>query len=165
MPGARPATDYDPRPAATRLSAVQAVYELDMMDVAPDDVLASFAAERWRAADDEQTDEMARPKPELLKELVRGVAAHQAEIDTALAPAMVKDRTLDDLEAVLRAILRTAVYELLHRPKVPARTLIGAYSGVGDAFFDEDGPQVKLIAGVLNAVARNVRSGEFQTSS
>lgn len=156
---------YDPRPAATRLAAVQAVYELEMMDAPVDDVLASFAAERWRAADEDIDEEMARPKPELLKDLVTGVAAARADIDAALAKAMLKDRAFEELEPVLRAILRTAVYEFLGRRNVPARTLINAYAAVGDAFFEDDGPQAKLIGGILNAVARNVRAAEFQTGA
>jgi len=152
---------YDPRPAATRLAAVQAVYELIMMDSPVDDVLASFAAERWKTADEEVNAEMARPKPELLKELVGGTASRKAEIDEALKPAMQKSRGFEDMESVMQAILRTATYELLARRNVPAKTIIGAYTSVADAFFDEDGQQVKLIAGILNAVARNLRADEF----
>ncbi|MBO6948438.1 MAG: hypothetical protein JJ855_10725 [Rhodospirillales bacterium] len=152
---------YDPRPAATRLAAVQAVYELIMMNSAVDDVLASFAAERWKAADEEVNAEMARPKPELLKELVGGTASKKAEIDEALKPAMLKSRGFEDMESVMQAILRTATYELLARRNVPAKTVIGAYTSVADAFFDEDSQQLKVIAGILNAVARNLRADEF----
>lgn len=158
------AQSYDPRPAATRLAAVQAVYELEMMDAPVDEVLASFAAERWRAADDDVDAEMARPKPELLKDLVNGVAAARVDIDAALGQAMLKGRAFDELEPVLRAILRTAVFEFIGRKNVPARTLINAYATVGDAFFEDDGPQAKLIGGILNTVARNLRAAEFQPS-
>lgn len=152
---------YDPRPAATRLAAVQAVYELDMIKAPVDDVLASFAAERWKAADEDINEEMARPKPELLKELVIGTAGRTDDIDAALRPAMAKNRAVESMESVMQAILRTATYELLARPNVPAKTILGAYTSVADAFFDENGPQVKLIAGILNAVARQLRAGEF----
>jgi N utilization substance protein B len=152
---------YDPRPAATRLAAVQAVYELDMIKAPVDEVLASFASERWKAADEDVSEEMARPKPELLKELVSGTASMSGDIDEALRPAMLKNRAVDGMESVMRAILRTATYELLARRNVPAKTLIGAYTAVADAFFDEDGQQVKLIAGILNTVARNLRADEF----
>jgi len=153
--------DYDPRPAATRLAAVQAVYELDMMEANVDDVLASFSADRWLAADDENDQEMAKPKPEMLKDLVRGVSAHRADIDAALAPEMIQDRDVDGMELVLRAILKTATYELMHRPNVPARTLLMAYVAVADAFFDTAGQQSKLISGILNAIARRLRPEEF----
>jgi len=152
---------YDPRPAATRLAAVQAVYELQMMDAPVDEVLASFSAERWLSADEDISEEMARPKPELLKDLVNGTIALQADIDTALQPEMVHNRVVDGLESVMQAILKTATYELLARKNVPARTIIGAYTAVSDAFFDEKGQQAKLIAGILNTVARNLRPEEF----
>lgn len=156
--------EYDPRPAATRLAAVQAVYELDMMEADVDDVLASFSAERWLTADDENDQEMARPKPELLKDLVRGVSLHLTQIDAALSPEMIQNRDVDSMEIVLRAILKTATYELLERKNVPSRTLLMAYVSVADAFFDTDGPQSKLISGILNAVARRVRPEEFTTA-
>ncbi len=153
---------YDPRPAATRLAAVQAIYELDMIDAPVDDVLASFAAERWKAADEDVIEEMARPKPELLKELVAGAASRRAEIETALEPGMRDERRLQDLEKVVQAVLRAATYELLARRNVPAKTVINAYTSVADAFFDEDGQQVRLIAGILNTVARQLRADEFE---
>ncbi len=165
MPEKVPGKTYDPRPAATRLAAVQAVYELQMMDAPVDEVLASFSAERWLAADEDITEEMARPKPELLKELVNGTQARQADIDASLRPGMLQNRVVDNLESVMQAILRTATYELLARKNVPARTIIGAYIAVSDAFFDEKGQQAKLIAGILNTVARNLRASEFETPS
>lgn len=156
---------HDPRLAATRLAAVQAVYELGMMAVPVDDVLAEFAANRWQAADEDIADEMAKPKPELFKEMVRGVIAHRAEIDAALAGVLEKGRTLDEMEAVLLALLQTAAFEMIGRKNVPARALISAYVGIGDAFFDDDAPQAKLIAGMLNGLARTLRADEFAKAS
>lgn len=157
--------NHDPRLAATRLAAVQAVYELDMMDVPADNVLAEFAAERWLAADEEQSQELARPRPELLKELVRGVATRKSEIDAAVTAAFSKGRPIEELEALLLALLETATYEFMARPNVPARAVISAYLGIADAFFDGDTPQSKLIAGVLNGLARSLRADEFARAS
>ena len=154
----------DPRMATTRLAAVQAVYELDMMDVAVDDVLADFTEDRWRAADEDIVDEMARPRPELLKTLILGVNERRADIDAQLIPALTGAHTLNELEALLRAILRTAGYELMVRDNVPARTVISAYMALGDAFYD-DGGQIKLIGGILNAIARTLRPAEFKAAS
>lgn len=155
---------HDPRLAATRLAAVQAVYEIDMMNVPVDDVLAEFAANRWQAADDDVADEMAKPKPELFKDLVRGVATGKGDIDAAIQAALQKSRYFDEMEAVILALLQTAAFEMMSRPNVPARALISAYVGIGDAFFDNDAPQAKLIAGVLNGLARNLRAEEFAHS-
>lgn len=153
------------RMSATRLAAVQASYELDMMGVPVDEVLGEFTTDRWTNADDETDDELARTKPEVLKELVQGVARHVTEIDSALAPAIAGERNLNELENVLRAILRMATYELMYRTNVPARTVLSSYTEISDAFFDDDGPQIKLIAGIINAVARDVRKDEFNQSA
>ncbi len=149
------------RMAATRLAAVQAVYEQDMVDADLDDILSGFGSGRWTAADDEHDAELAKPRPGVFETLVRGVNEHSERIDTALAAELSIDASLSDIESVVRAIARTGCYELLERKTVPARTVITAYTGVADAFFDDDGPQVKLIAGLLNGVARTVRPDEF----
>lgn len=149
------------RMAATRLAAVQAVYEQDMVDADLGDILSAFEGGRWTAADDENDEELAKPRPGVFETLVRGVHDRQSMIDNALSDAMQDGKTLADMEHVLRAIARTAGFELLERSTVPARTIISAYTSVTDAFFDDDGPQVKLIAGLLNGVARSVRADEF----
>ncbi len=159
MSAAQQQDGADPVRAAARLAAVQAVYEMDMVEAPSDRVLADFAADRWTGVEPENAG-MAAPDPELLRELVAGVASRTPEIDGALAPALA-NRKLEDLEAVLRAILRAAAFELLARPEAPARSVISAYMAVADAFFD-DGPQTKLINGVLNAAARSLRPGEFE---
>ena len=156
--------DEDRRLAATRLAAVQAVYEQDMVGAEVEDVLESFAAGRWSAADEEVEAELAKLRPGLFETLVRGVAVNRTRIDETLALALNNDRSADEMERLLTAILRVAAFELLERPNVPARAAISAYTGLADAFFDDNDPQVRLLAGVLNGLARVARPGEFDTS-
>ena len=59
-----------------------------------------------------------QPVPEYAAELVRGVAAHQAQIDTLISENAVA-WTLDRMPAVDRNILRLGVYELLWADDVP----------------------------------------------
>ncbi len=154
------ATD-DRRLAATRLAAVQAVYEQDMVDTDIEGVLSAFAAGRWSSADDEVADELAKLRPGLFETLVRGVAARRSDIDAAVDVALSKGRPGDDVERLLMAIFRVATFELLDRPNVPARAAISAYTGLADAFFEDDAPQLRLLAGVLNGIARALRPAEF----
>jgi transcription antitermination protein NusB len=58
------------------------------------------------------------PVPEYAAELVRGVAAHQPEIDNLIAENSV-DWTLERMPAVDRNVLRLGVYELLWADGVP----------------------------------------------
>jgi len=59
-----------------------------------------------------------QPVPEYAAELVRGVAAHLAQIDTLISENAVA-WTLDRMPAVDRNILRLGVYELLWADDVP----------------------------------------------
>ena len=59
-----------------------------------------------------------QPVPEYAAVLVRGVAAHQDQIDSLIAANAV-DWTLDRMPAVDRNVLRIGVYELLWAEDVP----------------------------------------------
>jgi N utilization substance protein B len=59
-----------------------------------------------------------QPVPEYAAELVRGVTAHRAQIDTLISENAVA-WTLDRMPAVDRNILRLGVYELLWADDVP----------------------------------------------
>jgi transcription antitermination protein NusB len=59
-----------------------------------------------------------QPVPEYAAELVRGVAAHQTEIDDLISENAV-DWTLERMPAVDRNVLRLGVYELLWADDVP----------------------------------------------
>ena len=63
------------------------------------------------------------------------------------------------VDAILRAILRAAGFELLELADVPARVVISEYVDVAHAFFDGDEP--KVINGVLDQLARKLRPGEL----
>jgi transcription antitermination protein NusB len=64
-----------------------------------------------------------RPTPEYAAEIVRGVAAHSAEIDKLLAENAV-DWTLERMPAVDRNVLRIGVWELRWAGDVPAGVAI-----------------------------------------
>jgi N utilization substance protein B len=67
-----------------------------------------------------------------------------------------------DAEALMRAILRAAFYELRNRPDVPARVAVTEYVDVAAAFF---GPEESgMINAVLDALARQTRPAEFASN-
>ena len=63
------------------------------------------------------------------------------------------------IDSILRAILRSGVFELLERTDVPAKVVINEYIQVGHAFFAQDEPRV--VNGVLDKLARRLRAAEF----
>ena len=62
---------------------------------------------------------------------------------------------LERLDATVRAILRSGVFELSHRPDVPTEVAINEYVELTKSFFD--GPEAGFVNGALDAVARDVR--------
>jgi N utilization substance protein B len=67
---------------------------------------------------DERSRDAARPMPPYAGELVRGVHAHQQQIDELLA-VHARGWALDRMPAVDRNILRLGAYELLWAGDVP----------------------------------------------
>ncbi|NQV85415.1 MAG: transcription antitermination factor NusB [Rhodospirillales bacterium] len=169
------------RRSAARLAAVQALYEMDMVDADADAVLEEFLRKRWSldknsdrgmpgtpgvsgavAAylnDDEVMGEdtpLTEPDREWLGDVVHGVAANRNELDAPIAPALSEKWTIDRLETLIRVILRAATFELKNKPSVPASVIINEYLDVAHAFFE--GPETGLINGVLDRLARDLRS-------
>jgi N utilization substance protein B len=83
----------------------------------------------------------------------------QRAIDRGLDDALAKGWPLRRVEALMRAILRAAYYELKSRPDVPARVVIAEYVDVAGAFFGRE--ESGMINAVLDALARERRPAEF----
>ncbi len=77
---------------------------------------------------------MAPPKLRL-RDLVSGAVLDQLPIDRSLDDTLSKGWPLRRVKALMRAILRAALYELRSRPDVPARVVVTEYVDVAAAFF------------------------------
>src|SRR5437870_2346901 len=146
------------RRSVARLAAVQAVYQLELNPgVEPESVVREFA--RHRFGHEIDGDQYAEADPVLFADVVRGVAADQEQLDSAISAALTPDWPLPRLDSVLRAILRAGAYELAHRLDVPPRVSISEYTAVAYAFFA--GKEPGLANGVLDALARSWRAAEL----
>ncbi len=156
IPG-RPASRSAAR-AAARLAAVQALYQMDLAATDLNVVIAEFLSHRLGSPDEtgmpEETD------VDFFGELLKGVVAHQREIDPMIDQQLAEGWRLKRVDSILRAILRAGVLELLALPGIPARVAITQYVDVANAFFDGDEPRV--VNGVLDKLARRLRPGELE---
>lgn len=141
---------------AARLAAVQAIYQMELTGADADEVADEFITHRFTSAADMPA---GPPDQDFFTDLVRGVPAHQVEIDRALAHALAEGWTLARIDSILRAILRAAAYELIGRPDVPAKVVIDQYLGISHAFFDGDEPG--FVNAVLDRLAHRMRATEF----
>jgi len=144
---------------AARLAAVQALYEMAITNADVVNVLKEFAAQRWKGADEDLPDALAKPDTRFLGELVRGVLARAEDLDQLIGTVLQKNNVLERFEVLLRTILRAGAYELLERVEIPPRVVINEYLEVTHAFYAEN--EASLVNGILDKLAKKLRSSEM----
>jgi len=155
--GRRGSTKNANRRGAARLSAVQALYQMDIGGATLDDVIAEF--ESHRLGQELDGVRYLNADAKFFRDIVSGVVANQRRLDPLIHAALAHGWPLVRIDATLRAILRCGALELTERDDVPARVVITEYVDVAKAFFDEDEP--KVVNGVLDRLAREARPAEF----
>jgi len=141
------------RRGLARLSAVQALYQIELAGGDAKSVVAEFTAHRLGQEID--GDRYAEADRGFFGDLVGGVSERRAEVDGAISAALPADWPLPRLENVLRAILRAGAYELLARTDVPAPVIINEYVEIAHAFYE--GKEPGMVNGVLDRIARTLR--------
>jgi N utilization substance protein B len=106
-----------------------------------------------------QADVTGRPANEVLgggstpftQDLVEGVEREREELDGLIARHSV-GWSLDRIAPLERNVLRVALYELLHRPDVPAEVAIDEAVGAAKELCSSEAPA--FVNGVLGAAYR-----------
>ena len=160
----KPEPEVMPARTAARMAAVQALYQMDMAGTDLNDVIDEFLRLRFSKTDqhgDDGKDEIVDGADRtFFADILRGVLRRQREIDPLVDNQLAMGWRLARVDAILRAVLRAGVCELLERPDVPARVVITEYINVAHFFFSEDEPRV--VNGVLDKIAHKVRAAEFE---
>ena len=100
---------------ASRLAAVQALYQMELSGARADDAIADQAL---REPDPETEGKKRAPiDQEFFGDLVRGVRDRRDDIDRMIDGALAEGWAIARLDAVLRATLRAGVCELLTQPR------------------------------------------------
>ncbi|MCG5433627.1 transcription antitermination factor NusB [Mycobacterium sp. MYCO198283] len=143
-----------------RKRAVDLLFEADQRGLTP----AEVAEGRNRIAG--RQGDVAPLNPYTLT-VARGVTEHQAHIDDLIA-SHLQGWTLNRLPAVDRAILRVAVWELLHADDVPEPVAVDEAVELAKQLSTDESPgfvngvlgQVMLVTPQIRAAAAAVRRGE-----
>lgn len=140
--------------AAARLAAVQALYQHQMEGTAVTRLLDEF--HQHRLGQEIEGEEYADADVAFFDDVVRGAIARRDEIDQLIAAKLAEGWALARLDKTMLQILRAGTYELMARADVPVASAISEYVDVAKAFFDDR--EAKFVNGVLDAVAKEVRS-------
>jgi transcription antitermination protein NusB len=138
MPGDPGASGGEGPRHEARERALGLLYEAEMKQCPPEDVLGALAV----------------PPDLYARVLVLGVARHGRRIDELLADASV-GWELERMPAVDRTVLRMATYELLEELDVPLSVVIDEAVTLATGYSTEDSG--RFVNGVLSTVAARVR--------
>ncbi len=139
--------------SAARLASVQALYQQEMEEIPLPRLLKEFHDHRLGATIEEA--EYIEAERDFFDDIVTGVEARRAEIDTAIVAKLASGWSLERLDRPMRAILRAGAYELIARPDVPIGSVISEYVDVAHAFYDKR--ESGFVNGLLDAIAKEVR--------
>lgn len=104
----------------------------------------------------ENTIEETDPKSfdvNFYRNLVLGTVQNAGDLDNAYAEYLVRD--LEELDMVEKAILRVAVFELVHCPDVPYRVVINEAIEISKTFGADESH--KFVNGVLDKAVKKLR--------
>jgi N utilization substance protein B len=140
-----------------RLSAVQALYQMDLTGATSKPVIFEFLNHRFGFEDEKG---MVEADEAFFEATVEGVVREQDRIDAYLDETLPEKWPLRRLDMTLRALLRAGAFEVMQRPDVPALVVIDEYVAIASDFFD--GKEPGIVNAVMDKIARRVRDAEFR---
>ncbi|MCR8549840.1 transcription antitermination factor NusB [Salipiger sp. P9] len=144
--------------SASRLYAVQALYQMELAGLTVEKVQHEFLDHRF-GAEIEEGVEMIEGDVELFGKITSEAVNWQARIDQMTDRALVAKWPIDRIDPTLRALFRAAGAELVALD-TPPRVAITEYVDVARAFFPE-GREPKFVNAVLDHMAREAKPESF----
>ncbi len=159
--GRKPVPQGRPR-TASRVAAVQALFQSEQAQDSPEQVIDQFIRHRLGELPGTGGFEEGRApdaEAKLFARIVRAAVARQDETDRMLVEMLPPEWPLARIDPVLRAVMRAGAAELAMTDGPPARVVINEYLDVAHGFFTGDEP--RMANGVLDRLARLLRPTEF----
>ncbi len=146
----------------SRILAFQALYSWDVSKAPVEDIL-NFS---WLQKDSEIKAGLEQSEPnEVLKDeetfaslIIAGTIDHVSEIDKVIESYLSDNWSLDRINKVALAILRTAAYEILFQKDIDPKISIDEAVHIAREYGTDD--SYKFINAVLDKIGKNERSKE-----
>jgi N utilization substance protein B len=144
--------------SASRLYAVQALFQMEQSDTTIDKVRREFLEHRF-GAEIEDGVEMIDGDIDLFSALLEQAVNWQARVDQMTDRALVAKWPIARIDPTLRALFRVAGAELVAMD-TPPKVVIVEYLDVATAF-SPDGKETRFVNAVLDHMAREARPEVF----
>jgi len=140
--------------SASRLFAVQALFQMEASDHDLDHVRAEFLDHRF-GAEIEDGVVLHEGDVDLFTTLLDGALEQQRLIDQLTDRVLAQTWPIDRIDPTLRAVFRAAGAELL-QTDTPHKVVITEYLDITASFFPE-GQEIKFANAILDAMAKDLR--------
>ncbi|MHA6325396.1 transcription antitermination factor NusB [Roseivivax sp. CAU 1753] len=144
--------------SASRLYAVQALFQMEHSEHSADRVRQEFLNFRFGAEIDDG-EEMIDGDVDLFGQIVDKAVNWQARIDQMTDRALVEKWPIARIDPTLRALFRAAGAELVDSD-VPPKVVIVEYVDIARDFYP-DGREPKFVNAVLDHMAREAKPDAF----
>ena len=143
--------------SASRLYAVQALFQMEASEQGMNEVRDQFVNHRFGAT--LEGEEYVEGNVELFEQLLFTAVNQQAAIDQMTDRALVAKWPIDRIDPTLRALFRTAGAEFII-DDTPPKFAIVEFVDVAKAFFP-DGNETRFVNAILDHMAREVHPDKF----
>jgi N utilization substance protein B len=143
----------------SRMAAVQALYQSEQSETAPETVIDQFVRHRFGGTAAIEEGHVTQVEVPLFARIVRTACTEQDTLDAMLVAALPETWPMARLDPVLRAVMRAGAAELWMADGPPAKVVINEYLDVAHGFFSGDEP--RMANGVLDRLAHLLRPAEF----
>lgn len=156
--GRQKADEKRQKRSASRLYAVQALFQMEQSGQSVDKVAVEFLDFRFGLAQDDGED-LVEGDVDLFRTITDEAVSYQAKIDQMTDRGLVAKWPIARIDPTLRALFRAAGAELVST-ETPPKVVITEYVDVARAFFP-DGKEPKFVNAVLDHMAREARPEAF----
>ena len=143
--------------SASRLYAVQALFQMEASEQGMNEVRDQFVNHRFGAT--LEGEEYVEGNVELFEQLLFTAVNQPAAIDQMTDRALVAKWPIDRIDPTLRALFRTAGAEFII-DDTPPKVAIVEFVDVAKAFFP-DGNETRFVNAILDHMAREVHPEKF----
>ena len=151
--------------SGARLAAVQANYMIAIGQLPVDEVIEDFVQGKiGRVAIVEEADKKENNESfvqlgpidtDYFTKLVRGAQTHKEDLEKSLNCFLHGEWAYEQMNAMMQALLLSAVYELSATHDVDTKVLIQEYVDLAYAFFNKNEP--KMVNALLDQIAHKIR--------
>ncbi|MBL0848552.1 MAG: transcription antitermination factor NusB [Candidatus Liberibacter ctenarytainae] len=144
-------SNFAQKRGVARLSAVQALYQIDIVGCSIGEVLSEHDTYQFYKEIDENV--YSQVDLEWFRVIVHGVTENKNHIDGLISSCLTEGWSLARLDLIVCAILRAGLFELINCYSVPVEVIISEYVSIAHAFFDNSEPN--FINAVLDRLSRS----------